>query len=389
MKKTILFTGFSLLPVFAVAEAIEIDKEDLIIEEVQGNLSRSNSEPRVVILNNQNQKVDQSTAQGLENDEKLYVSSQPVVRVMGTPISMSHASELKKSRQEAEIKTEQSLVEKLESSRLKDEQERLKKIFGEYKQKTVVTAQTVPVEQGQPVDNSEIYTEIVSPVEHNEGDRIYIGVQGGQSSNLTPLENVTSHDGSFGITVGAVDGDSGLILESNFFYSKHTIDPVAITTDTYGYYRQYRNNENSYDYAENSLYVQDAHQLTASLSLKYTPFVNRFRPYVGANISYGHWIHRNNQNTIQYCDYTYSINSCATQKKTDSIDLGANAGVDFQLSKKVSVGFNLFVNIMNVYNNNTSDTGYAYDENTGNKINVIDLEETNWLIASINAKLYF
>ncbi len=365
----ILMGSFLSLPVIA-EEIVEVDKEDLVIEEKQGATAKAN--PKVVIMNNQ--QVDQQSM----HDQNAQVSNQPVVRVVGAPISTTYASELKKSRQEAEMQTEQKIVEQLESSRLRDEQERLTKLFGEKPaQQTVIAhpSQAVAVEDGKAVDNSEIYAELVAPVQDKDEDSVYVGIHLGQSSNLTrAIKNIDSH-GSFGLSFGASD-DSGLILESSFLYSKHAIsmlDMYANNTDDYG----------SYD-------STDIYQLSGVLSLKYTPSSNRFKPYVGTSISYNYWVYSDNVNSRNACD-GLTLDRCDNQNKADSIDLGANVGADFLLNKRISIGFNLFVNILNIYNNRITETSdYDYDYYHGyEEYERIKVEETNWIIASINAKLYF
>ena len=403
-KPSILFFIGLILPfsLLAQEEIIEIDKEDLVIAEKEGVVAKalSKAEPQVVILNNQNQEVgqqathdqNQEVGQQATHSTKSSISHQPVVRVLGTPISTSYASELKKSRQEAEIQTEQKIVEKLESSRLRDEQERLKKLFNEGTYKTHTTAakvaprHTVVVEDGHVVDGSDVYAEVVTPVQEKSEDSIYIGIYGGQSSNLTrSLKNVNSY-GSFGVSFGSYD-ETGLILESSFFYSNHKLDK--------GYENLYKNNINNY----RESYLTDVHQMSGSLSLKYTPFSRRFKPYAGVAISYNYWIYSADVNSSYSCK-GISFKYCSNQVKADSVDLGANLGVDFRMNHRVSIGFNMFVNVLNLYNNRPHnrtydyrhdykyDYKYDYDYDTYN-FNPIKLEETNWIIASINAKLYF
>ena len=400
-KSSILFIGLILPFSLLAQEVIEIDKEDLVITEEKGTVVKalSTAEPQVLILNNQNQEVDQRATHDQNQrvgqraiyDESAHISQQPVVRVFGAPVSTSYAVELKKSRHEAETQTEQKIVEKLESSRLRDEQERLKKLFngGIVASNTSTTpktsSQTVIVEDGKAVDNSEVYAEVVSPVQEKSEDSIYVGIHGGQASNLTrSLKNVNSY-GSFGVSFGSYD-DSGLILESSFFYSKHEINK--------NYTDRYKNNTNNYL----GSHLTDVHQLAGSLSLKYTPFSSRFKPYAGVAISYNYWIYSANVDSAYACNGV-NFRYCSNQVKADSIDLGANFGVDFKLNPKASIGFNMLVNILNLYNNrpdrkhdyrydNRYDSRY-YDEYRTYTFNPVKLEETNWIIASINAKLYF
>ena len=345
MKTLKIFLVCFTLPLSALAESV-MGKETKAISE---------AEPQVVILNNQ--QVDQQAI----HDQQAKVSNQPVVRVMGTPISPSYSAELRKSRLDAETLTEQKIVEKLESSRLRDEQERLNKLFARTRSKTVVAGQ------------AGLYAQAVPSVQHEEAVDIYAGFHGGQSSNLTStMQNIHSY-GSFGLSLGAIY-ETGVILEGALFYSNHADE------DTNSYYL---NNDQVYAFT-------NIHQLSAFLSVKYTPLAtSRFKPYVGASMSYNHWIRANDY-------YNNNILCHGTEcDKSNSIDLGANVGMDFQLSRKISIGFNMMINVYNIYNNylesNSSNYSYGYyyyDNNIYHNIET-PMEETNWLIASINAKLYF
>ena len=353
------------LPLSLFAEITDIDAGEVIKEKI--NSTVSTSKPNVVILNNQ--KVDQKTESQLSN--------QPVVRVIGTPIAPNYATELKKSREEAEILTEQKIVEKLESSRLRDEQGRLNKLFKKTSSKAVVSTSAVG-EENKTVDQSEIYTEVVSSSTDVDSDQVYIGIYGGQNSNLTrALENINSR-GSFGLSFGAYD-ESGLGLEVSFFYSKHEIHNYE---DDSIY-----NNSNHYE----DIGLEDVHQLSGTMAVIFTPLSKRFKPYFGPALSYNHWLYSHIGDYEYKCGGLNLTRRCDNQIKTDSVDLGARVGMDFLLTKRMSVGFDMHVNILNIYNNRLSTPNkyadhYDYD---WDEYNLIKLEETNWIIASINAKLYF
>ena len=385
MKKSgILFIG-CILPFSLLAqEVIEIDKEDLVVAEEKGTVAKaiSSADPRVVILNNHNQEVKQ---QAVHDQQARNMVHQPVVRVLGTPISTTYAMELKKSRKEAELQTEQKIVEKLESSRLRDEQERLNRLFKGNSYPLVAEAKTVVEASPKAVDSSEIYTEVVKPTAQTAGeDSIYMGISAGQASNLTKaLSNVNSH-GSFGVSFGSYD-ESGLILESSLFYSKHEINKR--------YKNLYKNNQHNYGESR----LTDVHQMTGLLSISYTPSSGRFKPYFGPAFSYNYWIYSADTGVAGACS-GLNFKYCDNQVKADSIDLSLNIGMDFKLSSKFSVGFKMLVNVWNIYNNRADKKKpytynkhhhYTYIHSNRKYYNPLKLEETNHIIASINAKLYF
>ena len=371
MKRTII-ASLLLTPVFLHAESVVyIDEDERVISE-KGGVS-SPSEPKILILNNQ--KMDQKSLP-IQNSQ---ISSQPVTRVTGVPISKNHATELRQSRRQAEIQTEQKIVERLESSRLRDEQERLNKILKPHNNKSVVVMN----------NGNNLYTEeaIVSQPEESS-DEIFVGLHIGQASNLT--NRIEESYGSFGISAGSYD-ESGLMLEGSVFYSQHEVSKDG--------FNMYYNNV----YDRHLSPFSNVDQITGALSLKYTPFSRKFRPYVGVSVFYNMWMYDNEDditNLYSFCpygSYDRSGRSCNSSKKTtDSIDLGAHIGLDMKINKKVSLGFNLLVNIVNFYNNNT-DVFSKYQLHYNNLyydfhrsgIDIVNLEETNWVIASINAKMYF
>ncbi len=59
------------------------------------------------------------------------VQKQPVTKIEAAPLQDSKAGVMRKSRQDAEVSTEQTIVEKLEESRLKDEKKRADVLFGD------------------------------------------------------------------------------------------------------------------------------------------------------------------------------------------------------------------------------------------------------------------
>lgn len=83
--------------------------------------------PGVVILNNNNNNNTNSNAA----TGAAAAVSQPTTVVESTPAKDSKAESLRKARQDAEIQTEQKVVEKLEESRFKDEQNRAERLFGD------------------------------------------------------------------------------------------------------------------------------------------------------------------------------------------------------------------------------------------------------------------
>ena len=376
---------FNILSVLAVCvfplawgEQKYIDESELIIEEAPKAIV--NSEPKVLILNNQNQQVDQNSKQ---------MSMQPVVHVTGAPISKTHATELRKSRQSAEIHTEQKIVERLENERLRDEQARFNKLFN--KQPSVVSVIEQPATilkstGAAPVSINAIQTS-TDVIDDSKEDPVYIGIHGGQIANLNlQVVNLQSF-GSFGISFGMKD-ESGLMVDSTVYYSAHQLAPMNTLFQT-----------NIWNNGFNNM-VSNVQQITGAFSVRYTPSSSRVQPYIGASAAYNLWLYQHNNglnlNWINFnCHLNYQF--CAAGfYKTHSVDVGLSTGVDLKLNDKMEIGVNLLLNVLNVYNNHSRMYNNYYINSAFYGINglfnntaPISLEETNWVIATVNAKFYF
>ncbi|MBV2168346.1 MAG: hypothetical protein KUL82_06530, partial [Bdellovibrio sp.] len=74
-----------------------------------------------------NQATPTSTAQ-LQQSQ---IQKQPTTVIEASPLSESRAEQIRRARQDAELQTEQRIVEKLEQSRMEDEKKRAGVLFGD------------------------------------------------------------------------------------------------------------------------------------------------------------------------------------------------------------------------------------------------------------------
>lgn len=376
---TLVLSGWSVSS-FVWAEDQYVDADEVVAETIVQPVKKEN--PKVVILNNQNQQVQQKA-------DAKQMSLQPVVHVTDSPISETYATELRKSRQDAEVQTEQKIVEKLESARLRDEQDRYNRLFGKAQKQTTVTVadagkQTVvaPIH----VDSSDIYA-TAALEKDTSNDRVYIGLMVGHIANLNQQIVNFNTSGSFGVSFG-IKNEGGLMIESSLYYSLHRLAPMD---------NLFQNNL----YNFNGAMFSDIRHLTGVLSVMYSPFSSRVQPYAGISATYNLWMYNHNNtfnpvNLISFnCQVSYQF--CAAGfYRTNSIDVGVSTGVDLKLNDKMEVGFNLLLNVLNVYNNHSRMYNSYFMNSMFYGMNglfaataPISLEESNWLIASINAKFHF
>jgi opacity protein-like surface antigen len=324
--------------------------------------------------------------------------SQPTTVVEAAPVTESKAELMRKARQGEEVKTEQKIVEKLEESRLREEQQRAERLFGnkldappaaaaatatavatpdaaaatatavvvpEPKQEEVKPTQVTieKVEIVQPKDEISEKPEAVSSMKVEEpakddekSDKFFVG--GILAAPNYDTSNVKSNFG-LGVSLG-VNLETNWVIEGSFLYSNHNVD-------TYWQFPLYRE--------------LDQYDFTAAA--KYYILSGKLKPYVGASISY---IYRKYTSRSQYGNnpygYGYPYDTTSTDEDSNSVNGGLTAGVDFAISKNILLGGGLdySFNLMN-----RQDFQSQYGLPGGIK----PLEEIDYTLIKVNAKMTF
>ena len=295
--------------------------------------------------------AQQQWSQGALEPIYVYPDQQPVITqpttvVESTPLVSSRAEQLRQNRQRAEVETEQKIVEKLEASRLEDEQRRLDKIFGEQQKQQQAESY---VEAAPPV------IQIIAPEkdEYEEWEReerlraeikasvqadldsikkeekkapgktnYYVGVLGG-TVNYPDTWNVDS-DFAAGAMIGwSLPNNVG--VEFSFQHSRHLID-------------------------QSFFVFREVTQQNWSIATQYNLFrESMITPNMGVLASY---TRREYENM-----YTWGRNTFPNQGqnlRSDALDMGLKLGVDFRVASNLTLGFDwrYMTNIDNRYSNN-------------------------------------
>ncbi len=330
---------------------------------------------------------------------------QPATVVEAAPLTESKAEQLRKARQGAEISTEQKIVEKLEESRLKDEQNRSERLFGnkldasaqqQLNEAMNAPAQKVEVPAEKPVQPTQVTiekVEIVQPApaplaapeiksvqevkeeapapkaaaslsakseeleaeEAPETQKFYVNA--GLGAVNYDASNVKGNFGG-GVGVGLIVNDR-TSLELGFLYSNHYIDT----------------------FWESPLY-REMDQYDISLTGKYNFLTGRIRPYAGAGASY---IIRNYQQKYLTTNINGQVVSVAgpSEDQTDSINLLLTAGADFQVSENISIGAGVDYSTNVMGRSEFNFQNYALPEGTKK------IEEVDFFTTKVTAKMTF
>lgn len=314
------------------------------------------------------------------------VQEQPATVVEAAPVSESKAEAMRKARKGAELKTEETIVEKLEESRLKEEQERANRLFGNKLEAPLSTtpAQEAPVvvapvetkatqvtiekvEIVQPAAPAVEVKEEVAPAAQSKvaleeveeapvsSSQFYVGALLGGLDYAA--SNVKENFG-LGVVVGTIL-DNRWALEGSFVFSNHYLD----TFWTAPLYKEV----DQYDF---------------SLAAKYYVLSGKLKPYIGGSASY---IYRQFQDRIAQNNGFFNPNVTIPDNTTDShaVNLGLMAGVDFLLNDRVLLGAGIehSTNVMNKNELNYAQYGLPADSK--------DLEEIDFTTLKVYGKLTF
>lgn len=305
----------------------------------------------IYIMNSQTQTSAQATRSAQNSGQsQTRVSEQPASVIEDSPISLSSAEIKRRKRQELEVKTEQTIVEKLEEARMEEERQRVQRLFGEGNGFTASPSQqqAQPVQQ-QPLQQSiqvnpapvkqevvvkEVIREVPAPVaaaperdvreeiraeiralkdtkaqQESAPNRMY--VSGGLGTATYPGVINMRGNLSTGFQIGVENPNNRTILEGGFVYSSLLIESV----DLYSPFPAFK----------------DLKQYNIGVAAKYMLTTGMFRPVLGGALSY---------TRRTYSDRQYSY--IPTQEvSTDAFDLGIVGGLEVAVSDTMSIGLDI------------------------------------------------
>lgn len=323
------------------------------------------------------------------------VQKQPTTYIEASPLIDSKADKLRRSRQEAELQTEQKIVEKLETSRMEDEQRRAEALFGDKFDNMnnkevpapVVTVPVTPV----PVQEVPVQTTVVPPPQNQELDKeilrgeIDLALAEKEKKEEKPAEkayfsllagigdypkavNVTGQY-ALGFSIGKKITDR-MLVEGAFVYSNYRVEHPS-----YNYNYSY-----NYSYSSNywsSLYprITDMDQYGTSLILKHHLMEGSFKPVVGGILGY------------TYRSFTDSQFSISSQSATSqAVDFGLMTGVDLDISESFVLGID-FRYMWNL--TSRVDNGFQQTYQTQYLRNETPIERLNYYTLGIVGRTMF
>lgn len=307
--------------------------------------------PNGVIILNNNQSDVKSSGSGTSaatSSSRSRANSQPTTYVEASPLVDSRANNLRKARENAEVSTEQRIVEKLEESRLDDEKRRADRLFGnrledssrtevqvqkEEVKQVIVAPQQAPPPQVivvQPMQQQQApppVVEVVKPVPVREREEVRSKIEEGERHHEPVLTrwyvggllgtseylSVSNVQGNFsgGFTVGQIYS-TGLVLEGGFLYNNYYLT-------NYARYFPYQN--------------LDQYGLNFAAKYQFLRTHSWLHPFVGGVAQYTYRSYTSRVGNSPYLTDP-SVNSSA-------FDLGVTFGADASLTSDFTIGLDV------------------------------------------------
>lgn len=289
---------------------------------------------------------------------------QPTTVVEATPLTLSKAEELRKSREETEIDTERKIVEKLEQSRIDSERKRQQEIINAFGGGAAAAAKAEEVAPAAPAVVAPQQPQVVilqaapvppapaTAIEASKGASID-DVRSAVREELRasqPIEEEKKKSANFiSANVGLLDYDSAdiqTIGALHLTFGKAFEDRWAVDFGL-GLASAYVD--------ESAFAYRKLDQASLDLGARFFILTGRIRPSVGALVSYvdRRYSSLRDSTTGQPLDYP-KLNSSA-------LEGGLVAGVDFMISENLALGaeYRYMSNITHKYSDEVLNTpGY-------------------------------
>lgn len=409
MKKYFyILAALSMAPVFALAQSLESDVDaeldamyskqapkqavgtntTVLPAHAQGEAQQVKPQP-IYIINSPAQAAQASAA-------TQQVQKQPTTVIEASPLAESRAEAIRKSRQDAEVQTEQKIVEKLEQSRMEDEKRRADVLFGD-KFNSLNQQQQVPVQQPivapapvvvapvaapapviveKQVQDDSATRELIrqemaasleknKPVEPPARNKYVAGLLG-----MGDYPDVSNVKGNYALGVAFGNKVDGFIIEGSFLYSNYTVQNGYNNYNAYGYNNSYYNNYNNVD----------VNQYTGALAAKIQFFDGIVKPVIGGIAAYSYRTYE-----IKNSYYNYNTNS-NSDVNSHAVDLGALVGADLEFSPKYSIGldFRYMWNLSNRIN-----YGNNWNSAQNQWFNTNPIEKLQYYVMTVSGRMNF
>jgi hypothetical protein len=282
---------------------------------------------------------------------------QPTTVVEATPLTTSHADDLRKSREQTEVETEQKIVEKLEQSRINDEKKRQDKVLNSMSDDKKEDVVVVPAPAPAPaVVAAPAPAPLPAPVVMQAAPPVAPAPPPAfspnqeltaQASDVAPeIKPENRYFTSLGIGMMNYNGSPDLKNYGDFGLSfGKVMDNIVLSAD-FGY------NSMNQNLTPDGAVYRSVNQYTLGMTGRYMLPFGKFRPSVGGTLDYV----RRSYSGLDVTDGVQSYNSSQGSVGSNAIDYGFVGALDYLVTDHMSVGveYRYMMNLTYSYDNQTT-----------------------------------
>jgi opacity protein-like surface antigen len=274
--------------------------------------------------------------------------AQPITVVEAAPLTLSKAEELRKQREQAEVETEQKIVEKLEESRMEAERNRQAAILGnisgekkeEKKEEPAAAAVVVA-----PVAAQAAPAPVVEAPKGASMDDVRNAVREELNAAKPKEKAKAASQNYFSGNVGMLDygtADVETIGAAGVSFGKVYDDRWAVEIG-FGAAQAYVD--------ESAFLYRELSQFNVGVGTKFMMLTGRVRPNVGFLVNY---VNREYSELRDTAGFTYADNDL----RSWAVDYGLTAGLEFAVSDNMSLGmeYRYMTNLTYEYNDEVLNT---------------------------------
>ncbi|MEZ0392276.1 MAG: hypothetical protein ACAH59_08680 [Pseudobdellovibrionaceae bacterium] len=412
MKHTlILWALAAVVPVAVLAQQPSLDEEvnaelDRMYQTTPSGSRRAQkapsvqvnvqAQPQVSAAQNTYQASTQMPTQTQVQTAPVVLQKQPTTYVEATPLVESGAEKLRKSRQDAELNTEQKIVEKLEQSRLEDEKNRAEVLFGD-KFNSLANKNQQP--QPAPLMPVVVPEQVVQPapvVVQKEEDKLdREAIRGEVTAALAELKTTQTPEEKpakksyFSVMAGSgeypdarnVKGQYSLGVAFGKYFTDRVVGELSLNYSNYQVEQMPAPGNggcvaNGYGGCEYYPRITDMNQYGTAGLVKYQMLAGSIRPEVGGLMSYTY---------RTFTDKQFGLSDATVSSQ--ALDAGLMLGASLELSEDFALGldYRYMWNMTNKVNGTTLQKSSIYQ----NQTKYTPIEEMNYYNFSVVGRATF
>jgi hypothetical protein len=308
------------------------------------------------------------------------VQKQPTTFIEASPLSASRADEIRRKRQDEELRTESKIVEKLEQSRIEDERRRAEALFGDRldqqqqpAESTLIDQESTAMEQSekavaeemsQPMafEQTQTTNESQTDISNLENDSFFNSKYVGLTAGIPTYPDYQNVKGNYNVGIKFGMGHDRFLFELGLSMAQFVLEDSYYGFGPNASAGQYNY---IYNFAANSQFSDRADfelkQYSGSLGGRYQILDGFIRPNIGGEFVYSYRQYSSLERTLEINSFgaTTVLPEGTSYGNSHALDFGVLAGVDLAINPSFTLGadFKYLINVAHRINGENSTNG--------------------------------